>query len=203
MAAVTDTLLSELKGGALTNKFEISITPPMMLMATNFLNKLTGGQTKNPNKNQIRVLAKSTSIPTKSISTVDVWHRGMKYPIRGKANFDNSWDITFYNDRDLALRGFFEEWMLQIDNYDSLLLTTPFTNNYLGFNKFVNLGYMTNMSVFQLCGQGKRIAEYEITHAFPKSITGHQYTSEAGSVSDFTVTFSYDTWIRKYTNGIF
>ena len=202
---VTD-LLHTLKAPALSSKYEITITPPLVLMGTNILNKILGGQTKNPSQNDFKVLASATSLPGKTISTVEVYNRGRKYPIRGVATWEHQWDVTFYNTYDLKLRKFFEEWMYNIDKFDSMLFRTPFMNNYFGAGA-LNSGYMTNIRVAQLGNgancDGKQVRnEYEIVHAWPIKISDVGLSAEQGKATDFTVTFAYDWWEPVNTNGL-
>lgn len=195
-------LQNALGGGAKTNKFKVIINAPMLSAITNLANNFLGGPTSNPDSNTLSILAKNTTIPAKTIGQVDIWHRGRKYPIRGKAAFEHRWDITFYNDAKMNVRRFFEEWMYEIDRYDSILTESLYTNNYLGTNS-INIGYMTNLRVQQLCSENKISADYEIVHAFPIGISSQPLDSSSNNrISEFTVTFSYDYWIPYETNGI-
>jgi hypothetical protein len=198
--------------GANPSKFSIDISIPILLRASSFVNHLVqsvpligaslnqGGATTTPDN--FTVLAKATTLPEKNVSTVDVWHRGHKYIVRGVADFTHRWDVTFYNTADLGLRQFFEGWMYEMDRFDSTLLSTTFPNNYFGLGSLTS-GYMTNIKVNQLC-DNKISAGYEFFYAFPINISATELNaSSTNTVSEFTVTFAFSYWLphNKTTIG--
>ena len=69
---------------------------------------------KKNSDNIVSLLATATSIPEKSITTTDIWHRGHKYVIRGVSDYTNSWIVTFHDTADLKIRRFFENWMAKL-----------------------------------------------------------------------------------------
>jgi hypothetical protein len=191
-----------IKNGSRTNKFKVNITAPALSSLVSHVSSLLGGNTFDVNTETISLMAKETTIPAKAMAVVDIWYRGRKYPIRGKATFENKWDVTFYNDADMRIRGFFEEWMYQIDRYDSALYTTLYTQNYLGTNS-INLGYMSDITLQQLCSDGSTVtAEYLLKRAFPIAISSQKLDgADVNQISTFTVTFSYDYWTRQNTSS--
>lgn len=196
-------LLNEIKAPSIANRFEVEINVPIVLKAQYFANKALGGKTDSPDDLTFRTLAKSTSFPGKSISTVNVIKQGRTYPIRGVAEFDHTWDVTFYNTADLDIKWFFEDWMYQIDRHDSLLYRTPFINNYLGTTS-VNSGYMTNLKVKHIstCEGKDSQPEFELVHSWPSRISDVQLSADSKNVTEFTVTFHYDYWERVPNQGI-
>ena len=208
-----NTLKHALGNGANPSKFKVEITIPMILSASALINKTvakvplvgnminSGGAQNIPPATAISVLAKATSLPSKSISTVDIWHRGHKFTTRGVATFPERWDVTFYNTADLNLRQFFEGWMYEIDRFDAIVLPTLFINDYFGMGS-LNSGYMTNIRVFQLTS-GCSTAGYEFSYAFPVSISETQLNSANNdSISEFTVTFAYSYWLPHNTSTL-
>lgn len=187
-----------IQNGSRTNKFRVSIDTPALSSIIGDIESLLGGNKYNVDSRILSLMAKEATIPAKGMSTVDIWYRGRKYPIRGKATFENRWDVTFYNDAAMNVRGFFEEWMYQIDRYDSALYNTLYTQNYLGTGD-VNLGYMSNIVLQQLCSDDNTItAEYLFKRVFPIAISAQRLdTSDSNNISTFTVTFSYDYWVRQ------
>lgn len=199
-------LKNSLGTGANPSKFKVEIVIPIMLRASGFINTAVSnlpivgdymansGPKSIPDTDIIGILAKATSLPDKSIGTIDVWHRGHKFTVRGAAQFTGRWSVTFYNTPDLNLRQFFEGWMYEIDRYDSVLTSTIFPNDYLGVGS-INSGYMTNLKVYQLCSKGVS-AGYEFFYAFPIEISSTELGSNlTNTISEFSVTFAYSYWI--------
>ena len=198
-------LKSTLGMGATPSRYNIHMPVPIILRGMNFGNKLlskipfVGGampvSASSPDDASINVLAKRTTLPEKTIETVDVPHRGAKYVLRGVTQFPNRWDVTFHNTPDLALRRFFDEWMYQIHRHDAgLLPATFFTNNYLGTSEY-NMGYMIDIRVSQLCMDQSKTYSIELCRAFPVGISAVDLdTSRPNEVSEFTVTFAYSYW---------
>jgi hypothetical protein len=198
-------LKKELGVGASRAKYEVYIPIPMILRGlmygSSLISKipLVGGLVSSsnpaPDSDTIRILAKSTSFPEKTVGVTDVFSRGIKYEVRGVAEFPNRWDVTFYNTQDLALRNFFEEWMHQIDSsYVGSGSSTTFINNYFGVSE-INSGYMTDIEVSQLNCKGSKSATYTIYYAFPVGISAVDLdVSRPNEISDFTVTFAYTNW---------
>jgi hypothetical protein len=192
--------------GANPSKFRIDITIPIVLRASSFINNIvqkiplvgntlnSGGATNVPKSDNISILCKATSLPEKSVSTIDIMHRGHKFTVRGVAQFPGRWTATFYNTADLNLRQFFEGWMYEMDRYNAILVPTSFPNDYLGFGS-INSGYMTNLKINQLCSQGIS-AGYEFFYAFPIEVSSTELNSmTTNTVSEFTVTFAYSYWL--------
>ena len=206
-------LKATLGSGASPTKFSIKIPMPLMLRAMTFgsslLSKipmvggmLSSGPTSTPDDHSINVLVKKASIPEKTVGTVDVQHRGVKYVIRGVSEFPNRWDVTFHNTADLALRRFFEEWMYQIHRVDhGILPATMFPNNYFGTGS-LNTGYMVDIEVSQHCQNGNKTANYELSYAFPVGLSAIELDSSAiNTISEFTVTFAYSYWTAVKTDN--
>jgi hypothetical protein len=165
-------------------------------------------ENKKTTDNIISVLATAASIPEKSISVTDIWHRGHKYVVRGVSEYTNNWVITFHDTADLKIRKFFEDWMAKIDDIyeDSSLLNdiidiaqSPLLGNFtLGsLGGTVNSSYMTDITVTQLCSNGTPTANYKLRYAFPINIGAIELNkSDINTISTFTVTFAFSFWER-------
>lgn len=199
-------LKHELGSGASRAKYKVHIPIPLILRGMIFGNKLlskiplvggilASGPKSTPDASTIATLAKATTIPGKTVGATEVYSRGVKYVIRGVAEFPNRWDVTFYNTSSMALRQFFEEWMHQIDSsYSGSGSATTFASNFFGTSD-VNSGYMTDLEISQLCQNGKVTATWTIFKAFPVEISAVELdASNANEISDFVVTFAYSNW---------
>lgn len=68
---------------------------------------------------KLAVLAKSTSLPERTIGTTDIYHMGRRYKIRGETDLQGTYTINMTDDSNMKLRQFFDSWMKSVDN------TTP------------------------------------------------------------------------------
>jgi hypothetical protein len=90
-------------------------------MITDLINTLNQGARKNkyrviiplPESSDIDLLVHSATFPSKTITPVDVIVRGRKASIRGETSIENTWDITFYNKKDMKETGWI--WCIQIN----------------------------------------------------------------------------------------
>ena len=100
--------------GLRSNKYLIEIPVP-------------GSQSK-----KIAVLARSTSLPERTISKVECMYKGRPFRMRAETTLDGSYVINLIDDSEMVLRGLFESWMKEVDD------TTPSTSNALGvFGSYV------------------------------------------------------------------
>ena len=166
---------STLKAGARPNKYAI------------VLDNIAGG----PSAETMNILCKATSLPEATIGVIDIFNQGRKLPIAGDKAYSNTWDVTFYNTRELAIRDAMNAWMELIDNAHS---------HYRA--KQENSEYMRTLYVTQLDGQNKPTAEYTIFNAWPSSISAVDLADESNdTVSEFTVTFTFSDWTKKGAAG--
>lgn len=217
MYSVND-LLSTLGNGSRASNFAVSIPIPSVLKAADavnhFLNSIpivnsvlagTGnmGASNVPNDSTIKILAKSSSIPGRSVSVIDVFDRGRKYKVRGEAEFSGRWTCTFYNTSDMALHGLFYDWMQKMDDVSSSALRTVFPVNNMGLASkpfsALNPGYMSDMRISVLDCDGNDSAVYELVHAFPCEINEVSLdASQPNTITEFQVTFCY-----SYSHRVF
>jgi hypothetical protein len=182
--------------GDRVNKFEVEIQAPSLLRAIAALSpqktdtgkKIDWSLTSRDNKDRIMMLCKSTSLPEKEVGTVDIWRRGRKFKIRDTSQFSGSWTAEFYNDENLTLRRAFENWMFEIDRYDSLLVPTTFITNGL------IVGYMGDIYIHKKNNKNQDNITYRLRYAFPIRISETSLSTEGTGVSTFTVTFAYSYW---------
>jgi hypothetical protein len=188
-------LKSILGVGAWTTKFEVEIPIPFIFKASNFVNKIfTGKNTTAKVEDSIQLLAKETSIPERSIETTEVWHRGHPFIIRGMANSPKEWTVTFYNQPELDLKEFFDDWIYKMDMVGSSITDTVFPNNYLGAFG-INSGYMVDVKVFQLCANGEKTKGFKLLYAFPKNVSSIELKGDGpATISTVVVTFAYSYW---------
>jgi hypothetical protein len=147
----------------------------------------------------------STTFPSKVQTPVEVFIKGRKVQIRGETNLENTWDVTFYNTKDMSARKSILEWM-DIIHYnqwfeggnsyqgalDSIvsgiknIMNDPFSLLNQGMNK-----YQKNIKVEQLDGYGNITYTCELIGAFPINVSSIELDDSNSEVSKTTVTFAF------------
>lgn len=72
---------------------------------------LAGGLSK-----KLAILAKSTSLPERNLGTVDLYHKGRRYKVRGDTDLQNTYNISLTDDSEMKLRKAFDAWLRSVDN---------------------------------------------------------------------------------------
>ena len=85
------------------------------------------------NGKKINILCRSTSLPERTIGTVEVFDKGRKYKMRAETVFPGTYNISILDDSTMTLRALFDNWLNLVDQ------TTPKNNGILG-----NLGANVN-----------------------------------------------------------
>lgn len=74
---------------------------------------------------KLAILSRSTSLPERQIGTVDLYHKGRRYKVRGETDLSNQFTINVIDDSKMTLRKYFDAWMKSVDDtepdYESLL----------------------------------------------------------------------------------
>jgi len=126
---------------------------------------------------------KATQLPGKNIGIIEVPYLNQKAKIAGDATFEDL-TVTILLDNDFSVRNELESWMENIRaNSDSI-----------GDDHAL---YKQVGSVIQLDNQNSEIAQYDFIGLWPNSITPLDLGFENNDVlSEYSVTFSYDYWVR-------
>lgn len=64
----------------------------------------------------INILCQSAGLPEINNTTVDMWHKGRKYTVRGETDFIGEYTISIVDDDQMRIRKLFDTWMKNIDN---------------------------------------------------------------------------------------
>lgn len=129
------------------------------------------------------VLCKATSFPSMTIGQIEVWSQGRKLVIPGDTSFTTTWNVTFYNTEDHALRKDLISWMLSADNFQKNTHSGN-PNNILG-----------ELSVEQLDSAGNATTRYTFHNVFVQEIAEISLADDtADEAGTFDVTFSFSDW---------
>lgn len=163
-------------GGARPSTFDLIITPPPGLTSKG---------------DRITVTAKATSIPSSSISPIEVPYFGRKVKLAGDREFDN-WAVTVMNDEDYEVRAIFEKWSNEINKLIS---------NRMGEGIWP-LNYKSDAKIFHYGRNKEIIRVYNIIGLFPIDVGGMDLSWEAtNTIQEFNVTFAYDYWVPDDSVG--
>lgn len=72
---------------------------------------LPGGLSK-----KLAVLAKATSLPERNLGSVDLYHKGRRYKVRGDTDLAGTYNISLTDDSQMKLRKYFDAWFRMADN---------------------------------------------------------------------------------------
>lgn len=65
---------------------------------------------------KMAVLAKATSLPERNIGTVELYHKGRRYRVRGDTDLSGTYNISLTDDCEMKLRKCFDAWLRCVDN---------------------------------------------------------------------------------------
>lgn len=127
-------------------------------------------------------LIKAASLPTMSLTPIDVFHFGRAIKVAGKKTYED-WTVTVYNDEDFSLRDKFEVW--------SNTINTPETNTRATGSSDMS-DYKSTAIIEQLSQTGRVIRTYKFVGIFPTIISSIETDWETENVEQFQVTFAVD-----------
>lgn len=140
-------------------------------------------------KNFAPFFIQSTSIPSSTISSIEVPYFGRKIKVAGDRTFD-SWQVTVMNDEDFKLRHIFESWHNKINSLYTNLNTygTSAPSNYKSDAYVVQYSKSPGGT-----GQGQPLRVYMFSGIFPTDISPIELDwSSTDQIETFSVTFAYD-----------
>ena len=146
------------------------------------------------------LLCKSAALPGSNLGVIEVPFRGRTIKIAGDRTFD-TWSATFFNDKDMKTRAWFEQWLNAMNNHNLNGADLP------------NLGasggdgsYSVDIDVFQLERAAETagsepatdknvIRQYKLRYAFPTSVSQIDLAYDSNDqIEEFTVEFQYSYW---------
>jgi hypothetical protein len=162
-------------GVSKSNRFEIQITPPQTLQGFTSDGKL------------VSLYCDITNLPGMSISTKGLKLYGPAYqrPISSEFNGE-AINMTFYLDRDMKVKAFFDAWMFKTVNPNS-------------FNVGYAKDYVSEIKISQLDENDKETYSVYLEDAFPRAMS--MVDLSAGSVNQagkLNMTFAYRRWFSDH-----
>tara|TARA_B100001964_G_scaffold195533_1_gene219633 strand:- start:17205 stop:17855 length:651 start_codon:yes stop_codon:yes gene_type:complete len=184
-----DTFLTHIQEGVKPNMFVVDVNFPEALSLTS-----------QENKNIVNLLCKSTALPASNLGVIEVPFRGRTVKIAGDRTFD-TWTATFFNDKDMLIRSFFEEWLEKMNTHKSN--TAPLYKPSSGTSA-ADKGYMATVSVKQMrkdgTDSGTVLRQYDLLHSFPTNVSQIDLAYDSNDqIEEFSVEFQYSYWLSPST----
>ncbi len=157
-----------------------------------------------PSANDMVTMAKTTSFPGKSHTTIDFKYKGRSIPLRGQTKYTQTWECTFYLTEDHKLKNAFENWIEALDekhNYMDVSTVAGVSATQLMHSAKRN--YTTTIVLYQRnFDDDQDTAVYHLHNVFPIEVSPIQYSYEQqGQVQEFTVTFAYSYFTMSVNKG--
>ena len=151
-------------GGARANQFRVFFTS-------------VGGIVQIPEKSLF--LCKAAALPGQTVAEIPVPFRGRNLYLAGDREFD-TWDTTFINDTDFAIRNAVESWLNKMNN----LVTGDGAAN-------VN-DYTATMTIQQLGRDSQVLKTYILDNCMPTIVAPIDLSMETtNAIEEFAVTWRY------------
>ena len=171
------------------------VKPNMFLVDVQFPAALEKG---GEDLNLTNILCKSAALPGSNLGVIEVPFRGRTVKIAGDRTFD-TWSATFFNDKNMELRGLFEEWANQLNTHEAN--TAP---RFLPDT--ASTGYMASLYVTQLEKDdkegGSAIRTYKLHHCFPTNISQIDLAYDSNDqIEEFTVEWQYSFFTAQKENS--
>ena len=184
MATALNNFLSKIGEGVKPNMFSVDINWPQ---------SMSEAPSNGDPKELVNLLCKSAALPASNLGVIEVPFRGRTVKIAGDRTFD-TWSATFFNDKDMLLRSYFEKWLEKINSHE--------LNNAPLFKPDNSEGYMATVGVKQLrkdqTASGTVLRQYDLYHCFPTSVSQIDLAYDSNDqIEEFTVEFQYSYWKVK------
>ena len=190
----------------------------MKFNITELKNTLGAGLRKNrymleiplSNGESLNILCQSASLPQRTINTLDVWHKGRKYTMRGETDYGSEYEITIIDNNKMAFRQAFDAWLQKIDDSNKGNASgASFEKSDINYDDFP---LEIDINIWQLDNGGddngaddQKIYGYKLQNAFPKTIGNVTMDdTDQNTLVEFNVTFAYSEFIPLYQkpNGV-
>jgi hypothetical protein len=185
-------IIGKRQGLAKTNRFLTIFTPPTQALVNlnpldvvgRFANGTFNAKSLISDPRDIAFLCESTSIPGRSLNTLDFQaeRETLKIP---NGFIDEDVSMTFLLTNDYYIKDMMEGWMSSIID----------TENYVaGYKK----NYQTDIIIQQLNKENKNVYGIKLINAYPINMQGIDLNNTSGdSIQKVTITFAYDRYVPE------
>lgn len=138
---------------------------------------------------QMTSFARSASLPSYSLGTVEVKFQAQTLRLAGPAEFEGTWSTSFLCDEAHSIRHKFLSWMSVA--YDPSTMSHGAPSQYKD----------DRCQIHQLDRAGNSISVYNFIGLFPSNVGQIEVSHENVEPEQFEVTFTYDYWILNAQNA--
>jgi len=168
MANIDDFKANLIGGGARTNQFRVTLTPP-------------AGIAIGLDVRRTSFLVKASTLPSTTITEIPLKFRGRTIYLAGDRSEPETWTTTFYNDTDFMIKNAIELWNNGINDFA------------LNTGVISTADYQTDLTVEQLDRDETILKTYIFRNAWPTT-SGAAITLDMATengVEEFEVTWRY------------
>ena len=178
MARLNDFLGALKNGGARSNQFRASITPP-------------SGSGVNID-NAVQYLLTSTTLPTLTISSIPLMYRGRQVFVTGERTYD-PWEINILSDRSQDLLHAFQDWHNQLGDIGNVLSRSGVGDEPRAYYGSAVIQQLTRGS--ETTTDETPIRTYYLYDVWPAVVAGYEvnFETEGLVTSGVTLMFNYMT----------
>jgi len=208
MAGVTPNRIktSDLKSRVLnlsqTSVFQVKLNPPSAVV------KLldSRGVQFVQNAPNIELLCNQVVLPGSNFQTTEVTsnYAGVTERFADRRDYDTTFDMTFYVDRNYKVIDIFDGWMDYISNQlDPDAFVSPYASYRMNYPDGPS-GYRGQIFVtkFEKDIYGKSM-EYTMVGAYPSQVTSTQLSYAGSQIMSYTVSFNFLRYVRKTSRTVF
>lgn len=164
-------LKAALGAAARANKYRINFSIPSSVSTVSDLS-------------EANVLCKATSFPSITLGQIEAYNQGRKLIIPGDTAYTNTWEVTFYQTENHALRRDMIAWLHAADDFQR--------NRHSGSPTDI----MGIMSVEQLDSAGNGTVKYTFHNVFVHEVGEVALADDTNDEAmEFSVTFSFTDWV--------
>ena len=136
------------------------------------------------NLSEANTLCKATTFPSVTLGQIEVHNQGRKLVIPGDTSYTTTWELTFYQTEEHALRKDMISWLHAADDFQR--------NRHSGNPADV----MGELSVEQLDSAGNPTVKYTFHNVFVHEVGEITLADDTNDEAmEFTVTFSFTDWV--------
>ena len=172
MAQIDDFKANLLGGGARTNQFRATITPP-------------SGIDIGLDVRRTSFLCKAAKTPEVALGEIELAYRGRKIYMTGDREAAGEWSTTFYMDTDYMIRTALERWSNGMNDFADNTGVTAMAD------------YATDLTVDHLDRDDTIIKTYIFKNAWPVTVGAPPALDSAGegtTIGTFTCTWKYQNY---------
>jgi len=176
MAQIDDFKAQLIGGGARSNQFRVTITPP-------------SGIAIGLDVRRASFLCRASVLPAFTLPAIAIPFRGRNIYVAGDRTFDEEWSTTFMNDTDFALRTSLELWSNGINDLAEATGVIALAD------------YQTDLTVQQLDRDDTVLKTYIFRSAWPTSISSIDLDAgTSDQIEQFVCTWRYQHFEASEVN---